>query len=310
MKKLVFIGSALIILLLGLWFGGGWYATKAAEEKLNEFIVKNDLRQFVRWEQVSATPLGVVTLKKVVLGPTGSLVINEIQVKKAKHTDSELNLAVDIQGIADEDGYAPKELLFTLMEKTATKQANSLNVEVDINLDYIKGDGVLALEAVSNNLAQFKGDLRLQEVSFLKSFIQRIERGEMDKNVFALLIGAEMIAENVMFQQAELSVKDLGALKRFVALQRRYVEIPVPGEDFEKTADIRYQQRISEMVDKCMQQRFIQKSTQSCAKLGNFLKGEEDSLDISVNTLKPLNLKTLTRQFNHPQESDITIEID
>lgn len=310
MKKLIYIGGVVIVALLGLWFGGSWYATKTAEDKLNAFVVKNDLKQFVRWEKVSATPLGSVTLKKVVVGPSSDIVINEVQVKKAKHTDSELNVVVDLQGIADRNGYAPKALLFTLMEKTATKQAAPANLAIDLNLDYVSGRGVVELDAMSSNLAQVTGGVKLQEVSVLKSLIQRAERGEINKNILVLLVEAEKIMQSVMFQQAELSVKDLGGLKRFIALQQRYLEMPVPGEDFEKTAGKQYQQRVNEEVEGCMQQSFIQKATQSCAKLGEFLKGDENSLDIKVTALTPLNLANLLRQLNGSQEGGIVVEID
>lgn len=70
------IGCAVVGLLIGGWFTGGHFATKKARDTVEGALIRSGMNKFVRYDSLSATVLGTVTLKNVELVDQQGLLVS------------------------------------------------------------------------------------------------------------------------------------------------------------------------------------------------------------------------------------------
>ena len=65
-RKHIAVGVIAAILLVGIgWFAAGHYATNTARDKIDGFLIRNNLKGVISYQDISATPMGKTTLTDV-----------------------------------------------------------------------------------------------------------------------------------------------------------------------------------------------------------------------------------------------------
>jgi len=102
-KKIGIIVGAVIVLLLATLFGGSWYASKKAEEQLEEFVYSNGLQKVVYWDKVSASVLGSVTVSNmnIVFDKRNAFLIKELNINSFTDDYDRKLIDLSIHGLTD-----------------------------------------------------------------------------------------------------------------------------------------------------------------------------------------------------------------
>lgn len=307
-KKLSIIVVAILILLLGAWFGGSWYASRAAEERLQQFVNEKGIASQVSWDKVSATPLKRVTISG--LRVADEVFVDEVIIKEFDNSENQLRFDIQAAGIKDARGYAPDWLLFGWDAKSGMPNTAPADLSVKTDLNYSRSNGAINVDFSAKEFLQGNAALKISNTYPLKLLLQEFEsKGVNDRsfNPFALLRSIE----DIRFNQLDIDAKDLGMVKRLVKLQQRYNGVPVPSNGDEKALAKAYSHKLDKDLGECTEYPLFQNSQKACAKIIEILKGDKSSIKARIKSTRSIGLASFFMEGFDPDSSNpVRIEID
>ncbi|ETD68175.1 hypothetical protein V757_10420 [Pelistega indica] len=307
-KKLTIIIVTILILLLGAWFGGSWYATQTAEERLQRFVDEKGLADKVSWNKVSATPLKTVNISGLEIAD--QLFVDELQIKDFENESNQQRIDLRAIGIKDQRGYAPDWLLFGWGAKSGMINTAPADLNFKADLNYSTGNGLINVEFAAKDFLQGNGSLSISNIYSLKTLLQAVENSGFKNNTFGIfgLLGS---IENIQFNQLDIDFKDLGMLRRYIVLKQRYDGVPLPSNQDDEAMLKAYQQKMDKAVNECAQAPIVQNDREACVKIVEVLKGEKSSLKGSIKCVKSISLgEFLMKGLNNGKSNSIRLEID
>lgn len=285
-KKLGMVGGLALAIVLVVWFGGSWYVTKTAKEKLEDFVVRNDLQNIVFWDDVDASLFGEVRVSNLSIKMgRDTIMIKEMQLHDVVDSEDEKKIDLSLKAIADETGKAPKMIAQEIMEKTGQEDVPPVDLDVKASLDYDSNEGSVQISGNIDSVASIQAQLSARQIAVLKSLLPQL-RPESFKGfgIFGLLGELEKAGKAIRFQSAEFSLKDNGGVKKAVALAKRYSVVPLPSEDVEKAQTKALQASLSEVKQRCLQWQGVSDIEAACGHYMAFLSGEKSDLSIVLKS--------------------------
>lgn len=282
-KKLSVIIGAVVVLLLAVWFGGSWYASNTAKDKLEEFVYGNGLQKVVHWDDVSASLFGSTTVSNLNID-LGGIVYNIEKLEIHDFVDDYDRKLFDISlhGLANQDGVAPSfisnELSFVL---GAVKLAPAdINFKVDI--DYADNDGMLDFDVEVPDVGSLSGGMNIKDVRAVRSAVEDMQRKNTKKGGFPSIGKLNDAINDIRFLDGELSFKENGFIKRGLALYQRYSVVPLPDKDLDDMRKQATKELALQIKETCMMRAPIADKKSACENIAEFLTAEKSSLSIKA----------------------------
>ena len=307
-KKLTIIIVTILILSLGAWFGGSWYATQIAEERLQRFVDEKGLADKVTWNKVSATPFKTVSISGLKIAD--QLFVDELQIKDFENESNQQRIDLRAIGIKDQSGYAPEWLLFGWGKKSGMINTSPADLNFKADFNYSNDNGLINVEFVAKDFLQGNGSLSISNIYSLKTLLKAIENNGFKNNSFGIfgLLGS---IEGIKFNQLDIDVKDLGMLRRYIVLKQRYDDVPLPSNQDDKAMLKAYQQKMDKAVTECAQAPIVQNNREACVKIVEVLKGEKSNLKGRIKSVNPISLvEFFMKGLNNGKSNSIRLEID
>lgn len=291
-RKIFFIAIPVVLLLL--WFSASWYATKKAEERLDDLVFESGARGLVQWEKIKATPLGKVTLSGVSLNiDRQRLLIKQVVIKGVTNSSQKQAFDLTVDELSDGNGHAPAFLVASLAATTGRTQIEPMNLTLKLNADYKKDQAFIDLTVLMPDLLGLEGQLSLQNIQGLAA-IQKQSPASGASGLGAVFARLALI-ENLTPVSLELSIEDKGGMKRFIELQKRYVVAATPGKSADKEQRIFYDEKMLQLKEECLLegQSLMKNPSKSCDKLYQAFVGKTSKLNLKVGSTAPITVGSM-----------------
>ncbi len=302
-RKFVLTAGTLVVVAAAAWFGANYYVKTQIEEKLNAYLVENNMQNNVTWGSLDATVMGNASLHDVKVvrkdDPAKFFTIKEVTVHDLQTDGDDKKVDFAFSGLADETGSSPfraalteqaSQLGYDTLPLMDGRIKGSLNEKQD-TLDY---DATLQQPDVGN----FNLVLKADKIARLINTI-RTRDEELKSN--PLLLISELSPVTVR----ELNVKfdDAGLMPRVVNVQQGVA--PVDGKPTPEQKQA-FEARLDKSEADCRQQApalGVAEPEAVCTAISRFMKNDAKTLVISASPTPPLQLMSfvMQTQMGNPQ---------
>lgn len=312
-KKIGIIVGAVIVLLLATWFGGSWYASKKAEEQLEEFVYSNGLQKVVYWDKVSASVLGSVTVSNmnIVFDKRNAFLIKELNINSFTDDYDRKLIDLSIHGLTDKDGKAPSFITKDLAKEIGKVQIESIGGKMKVDINYDSDEGELEFGLDVPHVGSIATSAHFKQIRPIRSILDSTRSKDLE-GLGALALMGELAeaAEEIRFLDAVFSVKDDGFMKRQLALYKRYAEVPLPSKDLDKQQENLLKQYIRTGKESCIEELEVRNAKSTCEEISNFLAGEKSSLSVKIKAKGFKTIKDVADSISEESLSGLEIEVD
>jgi len=302
-KKFTLAVGTIAVVAAAAWFGANYYAKTQIEEKLNAYLVENDIQNNVTWGSLDASILGNASLHDVKVvrkdDPAKFFTIKNVTVHDLQTGSDDKKVDFAFSGLADETGNSPFRA--ALMEKAGQLGYDSLplldgRVKGTLNekQDTSDYDVTLNQPEVGNINLVLKADKIVELVNTVRT------REEELKSNPLLLISA---LSPVTIRQLNVKFDDAGLMPRVVKVQQGVA--PVEGKPTAQQKEA-FDARLAKSESDCRQQAptlGIADPESVCTAVSRFMKNEAKSLNVLASPNPPLQLMTfvMQTQMGNPQ---------
>lgn len=320
-KKIAALGGALVVAAIGGSFLLNNIATSRAEERMNSILDEYELRQTVRWNDLSASIFGTMIIKGLTIAPSipfvdYELAIKQIEVSNFTNTDSKKKASITITDIADANNRSPLGGTDLASIGGSTDLAPfSMDLFWDFDTKSDQGSLKIAIEqpgALNSDL-----EVNLNRVSRLWSSEESIV-STVAEFVGAQLFGLQSDALNALTSveilDAKGNLKDLGYVERSRALFKRYnLPITPNGGSPDSQRDKAFKKLINEdayaLCDSADQSPNAQpwETTKNCRAVIDFAAGSAKTLNIKLAPKTPVSIAQLMNTSFYRIEDTITL---
>lgn len=282
---------AIPVVLLVLWFAASWYATRKAEERIEDFLYKNQLSSAVQWDKLKATPFGKVTLSGLTLTIGNQPVLmDSLVINKFDNDEKKPVLDLRVTALQDKAGHAPSFISDVFAPYTGRAALKPIDFSMSSQADYRKDTADFAFTLTVPEVIAVAGELELKKVAALAKVQQGQSQGAMP--AFALL-GLMSQIEPVSLT---LKAEDKGGVERFVELYKRYDLVPDPSEkNVDKHKAALFEELVKESEVECLAlSDVIRKTKSSCKALTQFILSKNSTLQMEIGMAKPTSLAEIS----------------
>lgn len=302
-RKFVLTAGTLVVVAAAAWFGANYYVKTQVEEKLNTYLVENDMQNNVTWGSLDATVLGNASLHDVKVvrkdDPAKFFTIKDVIVHDLQTDSEDKKVDFAFSGLADETGNSPfraalteqaGQLGYDTLPLMDGRIKGSLNEKQD-TLDY---DATLKQPEVGNFNLVLKADKIARLINTIRTRDQELKSNP-------LLLISELSPVTVR----ELNVKfdDAGLMPRVVNVQQGVA--PVDGKPTPEQKQA-FEARLEQSEAECRQQApglGVAEPEAVCTAISRFMKNDAKTLVISANPTPPLQIMSfvMQTQMGNPQ---------
>lgn len=312
-KKIGIIVGAVIVLLLAVWFGGSWYASKKAEEQLEEFVYSNGLQKVVHWDKVSASILGSATISNmnIAFNKRDVFLIKELNINAFKDDYDRKLIDLSIHGLTDKDGKAPSFITKELAKEIGKVQIEFIDGKMKVDLNYDSDEGELEFGINIPHVGSIATFAHFEQIYPIRGILDSTRSEDLGGlGSFALMAKFAVAAEQLRFLDAGFSVKDDGFMKRRLALYKRYADVPLPGKDLDKQQENLLKQYIQTGKERCIEGLEVHNAKFTCEEISNFFSGEKSSLSVKIKAKGLKTIKDIADSILDKSLSGLEIEVD
>lgn len=302
-KKFSLAVGVVAVIAAGAWFGANYYAKTQVEEKLNAYLVENDMQNNVTWGALDASILGSASLHDVKVvrkdDPAKFLTIKNVKVNDLQTGSDDKKVDFSFSGLADQTGNSPfsaalkekaGQLGYDSLPLLAGRIKGTLNEKQDTS-DY---DITLNQPEVGNFNVVLKADKVVELINTV-----RTREKELQSNPL-LLISA---LSPVTIKQLNIKFDDAGLMPRVVKVQQGVA--PVDGNPTAQQKEA-FEARLAKSESDCRQQAptlGIADPEGVCTAVSRFMKNEASTLSVQASPNPPLQLMTfvMQTQMGNPQ---------
>lgn len=311
-KKLgIIIVTAVIALLFAVWFGGSWYASKKAQQKLEEFVSKYHLEKEVHWESVNASIFGGATISGVSIGSgKKAILIKKVEVDDFINDDDRKRINISVHALSDSHNKAPDFMIKDFAMMIGSREIAPLNADFELDVDYGDDEAEVGMRVDAPGVGVVSGHINLKKMGSVRSFVDELNSEELTSltgfsSVIRVLAGLDEMAKSVRFIDAEFSVKDDGAMKRVLALFKRYSVTPLPSQNISKQQQAALASYSAQWEKDCLNGP-SKGMKEICHNAKSFLIGEKSSLTLNIKSTTYHTLRDLSKA----DFSGLDIELD
>lgn len=311
-KKALIAGGAVLVLGF-VWWGLGAYASNKAEQEIVSFLDSIGQRDTVRWNNISASPFGSVTLDGVTIGPAGApwVVVDSVNIDDFRDDRDRKSGSLVLKHAALPDGYSPLTALQSVRQggKVDLPPA-TLSAKWDYDRDDDKADIALNVDQPD----AFNIDLKLA-MERVNGAMAASSMEQLGGIAMGLGLGGGRYLQraleplgNVRINKLDIGVKDRGYVTRSIELYKRY-NIPVVASEgnAKKQRDKGFEQRIERITAQCVAAKELNGFSDlqdACDALGNFISGEDKDLILSSTSRSGVALSEIfAAGFNNPAQA-------
>lgn len=311
-KKLGIAAGAGIAVLLAVWFGGSWYASNKAQEKLEEFVVEHRLQGVMHWSDVSASLFGGATISNVSIGSgKDAVLIKEVEVRDFVDDYDRKSIDFSVHELSDVEGNAPAAMVKNLAVAMGKSQLAPINADIKLDVDFGDDEAMVDTKVAIPEAGQVSGQFNIQRIRTLRSLMNMRDLDKLGGfAVFGVLQELNDASKEIRFVNAKFAVKDEGAVKRMLALYKRYAVTPLPGVDLEKSQQQAVESRFAQIGETCLERLHFAGVKSACDDVKSFLMGEKSGLSVSIKSKSYYNLEELVKNLSKGDFIGLDVEVD
>ncbi|MDY0308629.1 MAG: hypothetical protein RBR29_02390 [Castellaniella sp.] len=313
-KKVLSLGGAAAVVVVGGWLVASSVATNRAEDALYRFLDQYNLRDVVHWRDLSASPLGSATLKDVTIRlgggkDAGQVTIERVILSDLENSADRKTAHIEMRAVSDRDGFSPLAQTDLIQAGGRTDLPPfSFDLSWDLNGQADQGGLRFSLDQPDAFRGSF--NLDLTRVRDLVRWVDRLGDSKAEE-IPGMLGGAAffgplgvLAAVGQKLQQLEIravhaSVKDEGYAQRVRALVARHGFAAVPGQGAAAKQRAKWlQEKADEGKKQCKHDPEavfdgapLQRD--DCLALLDFLTGGSSSLSMNMAPARPVSLEQL-----------------
>lgn len=307
-QKLKWIVPGVIVGLGVLWWGGSWYASSKAEERLRTRLAEHDLLDKVRWKSLDASLFGSVTLKGVTVDMQRQGMLHADTLKISDVIDDEKRQRVSLQAsgltqTAGEDG-----ALLNRAVGWPTGRAELPPMEASLKLDarYDDDEGRLELAVRQKDALNLDYRLDVTQIAPLRD-LSMLGRGAQGmgglgavggRSMGALsMLGAVSALGRISLKSMEARLEDRGMVERGIVLYKRHnIALQTDGDSVKSQRNKAFEQHMQTWETACRTQGLALLTIdpeQACRATARFLSGDKDTLRLSAEPKKPVSAEQI-----------------
>lgn len=323
MNKLPLIAGGALAACLAGYFGLSSYSSAQAEKRLEDWVYEHQLDDKLSWSKVSASPFGgslsIHDLTFDVGGKEPLLRAAELHISEVISDEQRSRMRLRLQGIeADQQAMGGLRQLgqmggfnrqlnqatrFAPAVNTGLREMPAFNLALFVDIDDDDSSLVSELELELPELFSTRLHYQLNGLRNLNRELQRFTDNLADLQENPLLLVQETEDLALAMQRAELgslqvSLRDLGMLKRSAALYQRYnTPLDPTAGSADKQREKHLRQQVAEQQRECSEElgRLPRGLEDTCELLGQLALGEIRGLSLSLEPEERVRLSDLER---------------
>lgn len=289
-KKLNRLYFALPVIVIVFWFVASWYISKKTEEGFSQFIESHGLSDVVHWQDIDSGLFSKTSVNDVTLNlGQDEFFIKKLIINKIKDSSDKKYISLDINALATSQGEAPDYIVETIGYRVGRTSLKPIDASLTLDLDHAANTASLDMSLMLPDEISFSVALNAKNI---RGFDRLLDQEFSSFSALEFYTLTQSLSQ-VAVTNAEIEIKDKGALKRYVELDKRYKYTLNPANgSADKERNTLHAIDHDEALESCIRNSpaFMLNETSSCKAIYHFLAAKKDSINVTVIAQKPLSL--------------------